>query len=51
MLIPYDKGSITSYLCEKGQIEEMIYEETGTRLRGRFKREDLERYRNYEVTD
>ncbi len=51
LLIPYDKGSITSYLCEKGQIEEMTYEETGTRLRGRFKREDLERYRNYEVTD
>ena len=51
LLIPYDKGSITSYLCEKGQIEEMAYEETGTRLRGRFKREDLERYRNYEVTD
>lgn len=51
LLIPYDKGSITSYLCEKGQIEEMTYEETGTRLRGRFKGEDLERYRNYEVTD
>jgi len=50
-LIPYDKGNITSYLCEKGQIEEMAYEENGAKIRGRFKREDLQRYSDYEVSN
>ena len=48
-LIPYDKGNITSYLCAKGQIDEMNYEEKGTLIRGRFKKEDLQRYSSYEV--
>ena len=44
MLIPYDKGSITSYLCENGQIESIEYKENGTLIKGRFKSEDIERY-------
>ena len=50
-LIPYDKGQIVSVLCEKGQVESMEYAEQGTRLTGRFRREDHGRYRKYEVND
>ncbi|MBQ9016369.1 MAG: GTPase HflX [Firmicutes bacterium] len=50
-LIPYDKGRVVSALCEKGQVESMEYAEQGTRLTGRFRREDHGRYREYEVTD
>lgn len=50
-LIPYDKGQIVSVLCEKGQVESMEYAEEGTRLTGKFRREDRGRYRKYEVTN
>ncbi len=33
VLIPYDRGSITSYLCEKCTVLEMDYRENGTYLR------------------
>ena len=49
--IPYDKGSISSFLMENGQVESVDYTETGTALKGRFRREDCGRYREYEVTD
>lgn len=49
--IPYSKGAILSALCENGQVESMEYNETATVIRGRFRREDLGRYRQYEVTD
>ncbi len=44
VLIPYDKGNITSYLCENGQIESMEYVATGTRIKGKFKTEDIKRH-------
>lgn len=46
-VIPYDKGGITSELCEKGRIESMEYEERGTVIRGMFDREDFGRYEKY----
>ncbi|MBQ6495950.1 MAG: GTPase HflX [Firmicutes bacterium] len=46
LLIPYDQGNITSYLCKNGQIENIDYKENGTLLTGRFKAEDLKRYGN-----
>ena len=49
--IPYDKGGITSALCGCGQVESMEYTETATILRGRFRREDLGRYRDYLMED
>ncbi|MDO4870164.1 MAG: GTPase HflX [Bacillota bacterium] len=49
LLIPYDKGAVMSYLCENGQIEEIAYEENGTRLTGRFREEDLNRYEGFEI--
>ena len=50
-LIPYDKGQIVSALCEKGQVDSMEYEEDGTKLTGRFRREDHGRFKEYEVKD
>jgi len=50
-LIPYSKGGIVSTLCENGQVDSMEHTEHGTVLRGRFRREDCGRYREYEVAD
>ena len=50
-LVPYDRGRIVSALCENGQVDSMEYEENGTRLTGKFHREDQGRYKEYEVED
>lgn len=49
--VPYAKGNVLSALCENGQIESMEHTETGTLVKGRFRREDQGRYREYEVSD
>lgn len=49
LLIPYDRGDITSYLCDNGHIVSMEYEPEGTVLEGRFEREDYNRYSKYEI--
>lgn len=48
LLIPYDKGSIVSYICDNAQVEEIDYRADGTLIRGRFRNEDYGRYRQYE---
>lgn len=47
-LIPYDRGDISSILCQKGTVEEMIYEEGGTLIRGEFSLAEVGRYKEYE---
>lgn len=47
--IPYEQGAVLSALCGNGQVESMDYTETGTVVRGRFRREDQGRYRKYEI--
>lgn len=47
LLIPYDKGGITSYLCENAEIISMEYEAEGTLLEGNFTEEDFGRYGQY----
>lgn len=49
LLIPYQRGDITSYLCENAQIFSMEYEEEGTLLHGKLEREDALRYGNFAV--
>ena len=49
-LIPYDQGAVLSRLCETGQVGSMDYEAEGTRLRGRFRKEEYNRYRRFEVS-
>ena len=50
LLIPYQRGDITSYLCENAQISSMEYEEEGTLLRGKLEREDALRYEKFAVS-
>ena len=47
LLIPYQRGDITSYLCENAQIFSMEYEEEGTLLHGKLEREDALRYGSF----
>ncbi len=49
LLIPYQRGDITSYLCENAQIFSMEYEEEGTLLHGKLEREDAHRYGSFAV--
>lgn len=49
LLIPYQRGDITSYLCENAQIFTMEYEEEGTLLHGKLEREDALRYGSFAV--
>lgn len=49
LLIPYQRGDITSYLCENAQIFSMEYEEEGTLLHGKLEREDAFRYGSFAV--
>ncbi len=48
-LIPYDKGNVTSYLHENGQITDMAYEEHGTLITGKFKAEDVKKYEEFVI--
>ena len=47
MLIPYDRGDITSYLCENARIERMEYENEGTVIGGSFEKSDYMKYFAY----
>lgn len=49
LLIPYQRGDITSYLCENAQIFSMEYEEEGALLHGKLEREDALRYGSFAV--
>lgn len=49
MLIPYDKGNVTSYLCQNARVEAMTYEAEGTKLVASFEREDYNRYEEYVI--
>ncbi len=46
-VIPYDKGGVTSYLCENGEITSMQYEAEGTVLEGNFEAADYEKYKSF----
>lgn len=49
LMIPYQRGDITSYLCENAQIFSMEYEEEGTLLHGKLERGDALRYGSFAV--
>ena len=49
LLIPYDRGDITSYLCEKARIFGTEYLGEGTLLDAELAEADYQRYRQYEV--
>ena len=49
LLVPYEKGSVTSYLCENAEIISMDYKEKGTLIHGRFSEEDYGKFKEYET--
>ena len=49
MLIPYDQGTIVSYLNEQATIQTTEYEEQGTLLTLELKQADYNKYENYVV--
>ena len=49
LLIPYTKGDISSYLCEKAQVKSMDYVETGTVFEVEISQEDYQRLKEYEI--
>ncbi len=49
LLIPYTRGDISSYLCEKAQIKSMEYEEEGTVFELELSEEDYQRLKEYEI--
>ncbi len=49
LLIPYTRGDISSYLCEKTQVKSMEYVEKGTLFEVEISQEDYQRLSEYEV--
>lgn len=49
LLIPYDRGDISSYLCEKALVQSMDYEANGTRITLEMNQEDYQRLKKYEI--
>ena len=49
LLIPYAKGVVSSYLCEKAKVNVMEYREDGTYFEVELKAADYQRLKEYEV--
>ena len=49
LLIPYSRGDISSYLCEKAEVFVMDYQEEGTYFEVNMKNADYQRLKEYEV--
>lgn len=49
LLIPFDRGDLSSYLCEKGRVMEMKYLETGTLFHVELGIADYNRLKDYDT--
>ena len=49
LLIPYSRGDLSSYLCEKAEVTVMDYRENGTYFEVRLKEADYQRLKEYKV--
>lgn len=49
LLIPYTRGDISSYLCEKARVQNMEYVEQGTVFDLELSQEDYQRLKEYEI--
>jgi len=47
-LIPYDRGDVSSYLCDKAEVFSIDYTESGALIRAEVKSADYNRLRQYE---
>ncbi len=49
LLIPFDRGDISAYLCEEASVETMDYKAEGAYMEVRMKEADYQRFRKYEI--
>ncbi len=49
LLVPYAKGDVSSYLCEKSKVNIMEYREDGTYFEVELKEADYHRLKEYEI--
>lgn len=49
LLVPYDRGDIVSYVCSKGTVLNMEYEEKGTVVEVELTQADYSRVKNYDT--
>lgn len=49
LLIPYSRGDLSSYLCEKASVNVMEYRDDGTFFNAEMKLEDYNRYKEFEI--
>ena len=49
LLVPYTRGDISSYLCEKARVLGMEYKENGTWFEAELKAADYQRLKEYEI--
>ena len=49
LLVPYSRGDISSYICEKAEVFEMEYKDSGTWFDVELKSADYQRLKEYEV--
>ena len=51
MMIPYTRGDITSYLCDKAEVSRMEYTGEGTYLELTLKNADYQKYKEFETDE
>lgn len=51
MVIPFDKGQIVSYLCEKYEVLNLEYLPEGTKIKVELSESDLNRYESYIIVE
>ena len=49
LLVPYSRGDISSYICEKAEVFEMEYKDSGTWFDVELKSADYQRLKEYEI--
>lgn len=49
LLIPFDRGDISAYLCDEATVQVMDYRAEGTYFEARMKEADYQRFRKYEI--
>ena len=51
LMIPYDEQVLVSYFLENYEVEDVIYEESGTKLKLNINQIDYEKYSKYIISD
>ena len=49
LLVPYDKGEVISYICDKGIVKSMEHREDGTLITAELLKADYSRVKKYGI--